>query len=616
MLRSFSIKNLAVIDHLSLDLHHGLNLLTGETGAGKSIIVDAIGLLLGARGGADLIRSGERVASIEGRFELGGACVERVREILEKAGLAYETGEELLIRREIQSGGRSRIFANDQSVTAATLRALQPYLLEILGQGEQHTLAVSQTQLEMLDSFAGCRGLRGEVSRAYQAWKEATEALGALSREESERERVGDFLRFQIAELERARPRADEDVELSAEKALLAHAEKAFELCAGGYAELYESDQSVLVRLGAVRRRVQELCAIDGRVTGWLESLEAATLALTDVAEGLRGYGAGVDFSPERLDQIESRLAELDRLKRKYGRDLEGLIQLLGELRARLGELDALTERRRELEARVESCARLYVPLAERLSVVRRAAAGKLEARVIKELRELALEDARFSVALKTVGPGAACESGESAATHRESTEADGGFWSPDGADRVEFFLAANVGENPRPLARVASGGELSRVMLTLRIVCRGAEASGGGADACVSMVFDEIDTGIGGRTAEAVGRRLKALAAGRQVLCVTHQAQIARFADHHYAVSKGVEGGRTSAHVTELEGERRIGELARMIGGAEDVETTRETARWMLEGVNSSAALSRTTRAERAAGKTEKVSKGRKARL
>lgn len=591
MLRFFSIRNLAVINHLSFDLHSGLNLLTGETGTGKSIIIDALGLLLGGRGGSDLIRSGERVAIIEGLFELQGAREVTVREVLMDAGVVFEEGDELLIRREIQSRGRSRIFVNEQSVTAATLRAVQPFLLEILGQGEHHTLAVSKSQLEMLDEFAGCEELRHEVACAYEEWKSSVEALEILARDEGERDRVGDFLRFQISEIERAALRAGEDAELTAEKMLLVHAEKALELCADGYAELYESDRSVLTRLAAVGRHVKTLLSIDGRVTGWLESLETATLIITDVAEGLRRYGAGVDFSPERLNEIESRLAELDKLKRKYGRDEAGLLRLVEELRAQLGQLETCEQRRAELARRIEVAQHVYIPLARRLSAVRRAAVSKLEARVMKELSQVAMENARFVVVLETAEMDDKGEvtmpkdsSGGFAIYTGEKHTGASAFWSPNGVDRVEFFLSANVGEDPKPLARIASGGELSRMMLTLRVVCRGMTSALGRQTAAGTMIFDEIDTGIGGKTAEAVGRRLQSLAAHQQVLCVTHQAQIARFADHHYAVSKSVENGRTLTTVHELEGERRIGELARMIGGAEEVETTRETARWMLE--------------------------------
>ncbi|HEX8919831.1 MAG TPA: DNA repair protein RecN, partial [Pyrinomonadaceae bacterium] len=479
MLKFLSIKNLAVINHLSFSLSEGLSLLTGETGAGKSIIVDALGLLLGGRGGVDLIRTGERSAVVEGHFELGGAVEASVREVLEGAGVQFEKDEELLIRREIQESGRSRIFVNNQSVTASTLRSLQPYLLEILGQGEQHSLAQSRSQLEMLDSFAGCEKLRAQVASVFDKWKSAVEAQRALELNESERERVSDYLRYQISEIEKSAPQPNEDSDLAAEKALLAHAEKAFELCAGGYVELYESDQSVLARLSAARKRVQELQTIDARVSSWLETLETASLLVKDVAEGLRDYGSGMDFSHERLNHIESRLAELERLKRKYGRDLAGLIGLKEELCEQLSELGSLEEKRSELARSVEAYAREYLPLARKLSGKRRAAARKLEERVSQELGQLAMEGARFLVSMETE---------ESSGKQRE--------WGPTGIDRVEFLLSANVGEDAKPLSRVASGGELSRLMLTLRIICGNQDADEEDAQRQgATMVFDEIDT-------------------------------------------------------------------------------------------------------------------------
>lgn len=581
MLKSLNIANLVIIHRLNFDLHLGLNLLTGETGAGKSIIVDALMLLLGGRGGADLIRTGEKVAVVEGLFEFGGAERAPVGAILRDAGVELEDGEAVLIRREVTAGGRSRIFVNEQSVTAATLKSLQPSLVEILGQGEQHALLGSRSHLELLDGFAGSEGLRREVSQAYARWRSASEELRALRRDESERLRLGEFLRYQIAELERANLKADEEEELAREQAVLAHAERALELCAQSYADLYEKDQSILARLAVVRRRLQDLSAIDARVAAWGELSDAAEALLGEVSEALRSYGGGIDFSAERLGELEGRMAEIEKLKRKYGRDFEGLFGLKEQLKQELEQLSTAAEREEELARRVEEEGASYVSLAGRLSELRLRAAPELEERMSEELRQLALERAHFKVSVETTAP---VENQHGTVEMRTPDEGGrhapaAGCWTPSGADRVEFLLSANVGESPRPLSRVASGGELSRLMLALRTVCRGAGEAGFGA----TLIFDEVDAGIGGKTAEAVGRRLKSLAAGQQVLCVTHQPQIARFADHHYVVSKGVEGGRTLTRAREVCGEERVGELARMIGGAEDVSSARETARWML---------------------------------
>lgn len=588
MLKFLSITNLAVVNRLGFDLDEGLNLLTGETGAGKSIIVDSLSLLLGGRGTTDMIRTGERAALVEALFELNGGGEEaRVKKILDEVGIDGNREDYLSIRREVQSSGRTRTFINDKSATVATLRMLQPFLVEIHGQGEQLTLTSARSQLEMLDGFAGCEDLRREAGRAYARWKKAVDAWRSLERDEAARERAGDMLRFQISEIEKAAPQAGEDDVLVAEKSLLVNAERVLELSSGAYTELYERDESVLAQLASVRRRIHDLSAIDARIGQMLETIDAATVALRDAAESLRAYGVGVNFSPARLGEIENRLAELERLKRKHGRDLQGLLEVREDLKRQLGQLGDLAQQESTLLVEVEAAERAYVPVAEKLSAKRRAAAPVLERRVTEELRQVALERAQFMVSLETARVdmrNAAVETSRAASLTGATDPETSSFWTPYGADRVEFLVSANVGENVRPLARVASGGELSRIMLALRTVCSASEAPEKNQTGSATLVFDEIDSGIGGRTAEAVGRRLRGLAATRQVLCVTHQAQIARFADHHYSVSKRIEGERTVTSVRKLDREERIGELARMIGGAETIATARETAIWMLE--------------------------------
>ena len=379
---------------------------------------------------------------------------------------------------------------------------------------------------------------------------------------------------------------------LLTEKKLLGNAERAFELCSDAYAELYEQDQSILGQLASVRRRVQDLSIIDGRIGHLLEIVDATIVALQDVGESLRDFREGISFSPTRLGDIENRLSELERLKRKHGRDLQGLLEVRESLQDQLERLGDLAQQENALLMEVEAAASSYIPLAEQLSSIRQSKACLLAQRVTEELREVALERAIFKVQVET----ARIDSRDLQATNvlRETAALPGdiskpdatslSFWSSYGADRAEFLVSANVGESVRPLGRVASGGELSRIMLALRTVCSANESAGGRRSGSATLVFDEIDAGIGGRTAEAVGRRLKGLAANRQVLCVTHQAQIARFADHHYTVSKRVEGARTVTCVQKLDREQRIGELARMIGGASAVATARETAVWMLD--------------------------------
>lgn len=587
MLKFINIINLAVIHRLTFELGAGLCLLTGETGAGKSIIVDALGFLLGRRGGAELIRTGERVALIEGGFEPAGETKKAVEELLNSVGLAYSSDEEILIRREINVSGQSRIFINDQRVTNATLRQLQPFLVEILGQGEHFVLTSRHSHLDMLDNFAGGHELLGKTSEAYKKWRRAAEALSELKRAGAERERLADYLRFQLSEIEKVDPKPGEEAELLAEKSLLANAGRVFELCSGGFAELYEDDDSISAKLGAVRRRLQELASIDGRVESLQGMLESASALLSEVAEGLRGLGRGINYTEGRLEELENRLAEIQRCKRKFGKEFEELLGFAGELRGQLERLDSQEKDEEELRREVSSGRGEYLSLSKRLSKKRREAIPVLEKRVTEQLRHLALENARFEVRIETHFPEAGAGAAAGApfgADDSSSGESPGEMLSPSGADRVEFLFSANKGEAARPLNRVASGGELSRLMLALRTVCTGGKGGAGRGGAGVTLIFDEIDAGIGGKTAEAVGLRLRQLAETQQVLCVTHQPQIARFAEHHFVVSKEVEGGRTLTGVRELEGEERVGELARMIGGAEDIKAARATAKWMLE--------------------------------
>jgi DNA repair protein RecN (Recombination protein N) len=585
MLRSLKISNFAVIERLQIGFQQGLNVLTGETGSGKSIIVDALGLLLGGRSSATQIRTGEAFAFVEGTFKVDAAAQGTVLNILQELEIAEE--EELLVRRELSASGRSRIFINDRNVTAATLRRLQPSLVEIYGQGEQRSLLSAQSQLEMLDLFGGCLALRMSLSEAYSRLKSTEKSLRLLESEASEHARAGDFLRYQLAEIDAVMPASQEDAELLAEKNVLGHAEKIQQLSSTAYFDLYESDQSALTQLAAIRRRLEELSAIDARVEPLLESLLAGIASLADAADALRSYGASVESSPNRLAEVESRLAELEKLKRKYGSDLDGVLKIREELSERLNSAGDLTERLRALKAELAQGRLAYLEAARRLTACRAASIPELERRVMADLRHVALEQARFIISLQTAEPPAPEVTAEELSGAETGGRADSAFFTAHGADQAEFLLSANPGEGPRLLAQVASGGELSRLMLTLRTIGMDRESAGAGGK---TVVFDEIDTGIGGRVAEAVGRRLKSLAASRQVLCVTHQAQIARFADHHLVVSKAVRNERTKTSVRELAGEERISELARMIGGDEQSSKTREAAQWLLESATAKA--------------------------
>ena len=591
MLKYLNIQNFAVIDQLEVRFHSGLNLLTGETGSGKSIIVDSLSLLMGARSSALQVRTGERVATVEGLFEVGQKRMTAIKQVLADAGVEIEEAAELLIRRELHASGRSRIFVEDQSVTAATVRSLQPLLVAIHGQGEQRSLLSPQSQMDLLDSFGGNLALRERVAQAYARWRETLEELSALKREMFERERAVDLLQYELSEINQLAPKVNEDDELATERKLLAHAEKLLQLGAGAYTELYERDGSVIDRLAGLRRQLEELSSIDARIVPHLELLEQSATGLMEVAEALRTYGEGVEFSPARLAEIEERLAALERLKRKYNTDLEGIFKVKEELSERLQRLSDLSEREESLTVELKKYEEAYAKDASELTSGRLRAAETLGTGVMEDLKFVAMEQARFSVSIRTA-EAAGEEAGE------EGVNA-GSYFTPRGADTVEFYLSANPGEEPRPLSRVASGGELSRLMLALRNIHMSRQARTTGDNPTV--IFDEIDVGIGGRVAEAVGRRLKALAGARQVLCVTHQPQIARFADHHFVVSKMVYKGRTSTTVKELLADERVEEVARMIGGGEEgAQTTLETARWLLESARSPQSAKESTAARK----------------
>ncbi|HZH89948.1 MAG TPA: DNA repair protein RecN [Pyrinomonadaceae bacterium] len=591
MLKSLNISNFAIIHYLNMEFHQGLNVLTGETGAGKSIIVDALSLLLGARASADVVRTGERVALVEGIFELEEIDEQRVKSDLSELAVEIADDEYLTIRREVQLGGRNRIFINDRSVTLATLKKLQPFLVEIHGQGEQRSLLSPQAHLFLLDDFAGCSDLRRQVAVKYARWRKLVEELDALRRDKTERERLLDILKFQVAEIDLLDPQTGEEARLLEEKKLLTYSEQLSELNASAYNDLYESEESVLTRLGSVRRILQTLETIDKRFSPLTNALEEASLSLTDVADTLRSYASRIEYSPVRLSEIEERLSEFERLRRKYIRGSKELNEIREDLCRQLEQLTNWEEHQGELLADMETLREEYRILTGQLTACRQAATVDFGRRVMEELRQVAMESARFSVSIDTAKEEKGFVSDSKVQTeNRLEEDADPAttnapaYWSPTGADRVEFQLSANVGELARPLQRVASGGELSRLMLTLRTIWSSGAKAKVEPSPETTLVFDEIDAGIGGLVAEAVGRRLKSLAASQQVLCVTHQPQIARFADHHYAIAKHVEKGRTLTRITELGESERVSEIARMLGASQEIVTARETAQWLLE--------------------------------
>jgi DNA repair protein RecN (Recombination protein N) len=563
MLALLNISNFALISELKVEFDRGLNLLTGETGSGKSIIVDALGVLIGDRFSPELIRAGERSAFVEGLFTLGPHP--QVEAILEEAGVGRRAGGdvELVVRRELSAEGRGRVFVNNRLATLSLLRALRPLLVDIHGQGTQQTLFDPDTHLELLDAFADLSDERAKVAAGYRRWSALSRELESLRRDEAEKFHLTDALRFQVSELEGARLSTGEDEQLEAERRRLANLEKLTELCSDAYNLTYEESDSTVARLGRLERQVEELTQYESSYRNYLEGLSSARVVLEDLSVTLRDFLDGLTFSPERLAEIESRMAELARLKRKYGGTLESALEHLERARARLRQLEHTDERAAEVVKELAEARASYVEAAARVHRARVKSAAKFRRAVESSLREVALEHARF-------------EARVAAPAELESDEAARSF-NASGFDRVEFYFSANAGEPLRPLAKVASGGEASRLMLVLK-------TSASPARFPRTIVFDEVDAGIGGRVSEAVGLKLKALSRTNQVLCVTHQAQIARFADTHLLVDKYEHAGRTEVGIHRLDRRRQVEEIARMLTGAEITEAARRHAREMLK--------------------------------
>ena len=561
MLTLLNISNIALIDDLTVEFDRGLNLLTGETGSGKSIIVDALGVLIGGRFSSDLLKAGSDRGSIEGSFVMEGNAA--LKTLLLDSGIEAD-GYEIIIRRELAAGGRNKIFINHQLATQSLLRELQPYLADIHGQGDQQTLFDPRTHIELLDAFAGAASLRDEVASAHRQWTAIRLQLEEHGKEEAEKLQLIDILRFQIDELERALLVVGEDEKLEEERRRLNNVEKLTTICAEGFSLTYEDDDSAITRIRQTSRRVDDLAEYDSRFKDYREGLENARALLEDLAFALRDFGDGLEFSPARLAEIENRLAELSRLKRKYGGSIESALEHLARSQDRLRRIERSDERRDELRTQLAEARGAYLDLARKLHRERVRATKRFERAIEAGLAEVAMEAARFQVQI-------------SAPPDSELNSDETSILSATGIDRVEFFFSANIGEAVRPLAKVASGGEASRLMLVLKTVA-------GASEFPRTIVFDEIDSGIGGRVSEAVGLKLKKLAASNQVLCVTHQPQIARFADSHLLVRKDAVAGRTEIGVTTLDRRGRVEEIARMLTGAEITESARRHAREMLK--------------------------------
>jgi DNA repair protein RecN (Recombination protein N) len=608
VLLELRVANYAVIDNMAVEFAPGLNLLTGETGAGKSILIDALALLLGDKASTDAIRHGAEKAVVSAVFEADSPAISAA---LEANGIDNEDGQ-LILRREIAAGGKGRVFVNNQPATVAVLKQLALHLAVIHAQNEAVLAFDAGSRLALLDSFAGSDG--AAASAAFDAWQQVRHRIADLERDEHDRLRLLDLWSYQGKEIADARLGAEEDTKLEAEKRVLANSERVYSAAMAAYDLLYENNTSAASSIRTAARQIEELSRFDRRFPNTLTELESARITVEDIGQTLRDYAASIEASPERLAEVEDRLAALDRLKRKYGPKLEDVIALGDELEHKLSEMENKDEVLRELRVELAKAASKYLDAARSLSRQRYEAARKLEKLVESEINELAMK-ARFKVEV--------------------NGSDEEGNWSARGFDQVQYLISANPGEPLGPVEEIASGGELSRVMLALKTTVEAgqgrasssrirpveapepstssgqalspaissAKTSGASAPARVhepelrrgrnggsgssgqrTLVFDEIDSGIGGRAAEAVGKKLKQLARTKQVLCVTHLPQIASFADQHYLIEKKESGGRTKTSIRPLDAEERTREIARMISGAKLTDTSLKHAEQMLK--------------------------------
>lgn len=564
MIRFISIRQLAVIEALDLSLDEGLTVLTGETGAGKSVLVEGIGLLLGGRASADMVRTGATAATVQ-------------------AIISTPDGSDVVVRREVSAEGRSRAFIDDVLVTAGTMRERVAAWVDLHGQHEHQTLQLPETHLDLLDRVSGLMSSRADVEAAHATWTAARDALAATQMDARERAARIELLAFQLGEIDTVAPLEDEDEQLGATRQVLANADRLQRLGQEAYHAVYEDEHAVIQTLTGVWKRLDELAHVDASVQPYAAMRDGIKAQLDDLAFFLRQYVAGIDASPERLQDVEDRLALLERLKRKYGPTLQEVRARQVTLRDQLGALQQPEGQLPALQAAADAAARRYRELAEALSAARRERAESFATRLQAELADLSMPHADVSFRFQAAA-------GES-------------DWTASGIDRVELLLSANPGESPRPLARVASGGELSRVMLAVKVLDVPAVADR-------TLIFDEVDAGIGGRVADSVGARLRALSGDAQVLCVTHLPQVAAYAAAHIHISKRVSGGRTLTSAKTLDGASRVEELARMMAG--------DTSAPMLEGaralLDSKAAGTHAVRAaagESGRGESEDAAKG-----
>jgi DNA repair protein RecN (Recombination protein N) len=542
MLTELKIKDFAIIDELSINFTGGMNIFTGETGAGKSIIIDAVNLILGGRGSSDYVRTGCSEAKVEALFDISQNSA--LKSAL--TNLGHEPSDELIIKRILSLAGKSKLMINDSFSTLNALNKLSPMLINIYGQNEHQELLNRDRHLEMLDTFAGHSHLVDQYKKSFLSLREVEEKLDKLSKIAENKDKEIGFIKFQLSEISAANMKEGEEEELKKEKGLLLNAEKILESCAFGFEHIYSKSGSISTVLSEILDRLEKVKTLDSSFENYHCEVRNALYALEDAAFFFRDYPKRIDFTPSSLDEIESRLNSISEIKKKYGESVERVFETKAELEERLKELNDVIESSGLLEERQAELFKKTTELAGRLSDKRRLAADTLKSRMSEELKSLAMPNAGFIAKFEELArQPKLCETG---------------------ADAAEFYFSANPGEEFKPLLKVASGGELSRVMLALKNVTKGEGAVS-------TFIFDEVDAGIGGKTAHIVGAKLKRLSLVNQVICITHLSQIASYADSYYYVTKAKKDGRMVTRVKELDHDGRIKEVARLLSGEKITE-------------------------------------------
>jgi len=562
MLKELQIKNFAIIDQLRVEFGPGLNVFTGETGAGKSIVVDALNLALGERASMDLIRTGSPEAVVEAAFALNSHGPSAISGILSEQGIEAQQGEDLIVRRVISSSGKNKVYINGSLANLAALSAIGAHLADIHGQHEHQSLLSLERQLDMLDSFGGLVKLRDEVAGLYHTLQGCRTELAGLEAGEREKAQREDLLRYQNNEIEAARLKEGEDEGLANEQKLIVNSEKLSTVAHAADEALYSSEGSVLAGLRKAIANVRDIAAIDARLSAMLELLESGRAQIEEAAREISSYAERVEFDPKRLEELGDRLDLIQKLKKKYGATIQEIIAFGEQAAAELARIERSGEEMERLRKEIAGLISGITVKARELTKKRKAAASDLEKKVEAELAQLGMKKTLFTVRI-TQEPG--------------DDTTDGQKIGPRGADRIEFLISPNPGEEPKSLIKIASGGELSRIMLALKtILVEG--------DSIPTLVFDEVDAGIGGAVAEEVGKKLKRISYKRQVFCITHLPQIASMATSHFGVAKSVKKDRTSTEVRLLDKNERVDEISRMLGGKTITEAVIKHAEEMIE--------------------------------